>query len=86
MNTIPCRVCGAPTPMMGTALCDPCWHGRICWKLDLLDDQGVVLKSYMGTNISALSGAYGKALGEDYVSIDLYLRDRDGSLNLTVMN
>lgn len=24
--TVPCRLCGTPTRMTGTALCDPCWE------------------------------------------------------------
>ena len=29
--TIPCELCGTPTPMLGTKRCDPCWEleGRI---------------------------------------------------------
>lgn len=22
----PCRLCGKPTEMLGTKLCEPCWH------------------------------------------------------------
>jgi len=31
MSTIPCRICGEPTIMLGTKLCDRCWEleGRI---------------------------------------------------------
>lgn len=25
-QTIPCRLCGAPTPMLGMHLCDRCWE------------------------------------------------------------
>jgi len=25
-RTIPCRLCGRPTPMLGTKLCNPCWE------------------------------------------------------------
>lgn len=25
-ETIPCRLCGRPTPMTGTQLCDRCWE------------------------------------------------------------
>jgi len=25
-ETIPCKTCGKPTPMLGTKLCDPCWE------------------------------------------------------------
>ena len=31
MKTTLCRLCGTPTPMLGTKLCDRCWEleGRI---------------------------------------------------------
>lgn len=25
-ETVPCRLCSAPTPMLGTKLCDRCWE------------------------------------------------------------
>lgn len=30
-ETIPCRICSEPTPMLGTKLCNRCWEleGRI---------------------------------------------------------
>lgn len=28
IETVPCTICGAPTPMLGTKLCDPCWELR----------------------------------------------------------
>lgn len=24
--TVPCAICGTPTPMLGTKRCDPCWE------------------------------------------------------------
>lgn len=24
--TVPCKICGKPTHMLGTKLCDPCWE------------------------------------------------------------
>ena len=24
--TVPCAICTTPTAMLGTKLCDPCWH------------------------------------------------------------
>lgn len=26
MSTIPCKLCGRLTPMLGTRLCNPCWE------------------------------------------------------------
>jgi len=26
LPTVPCRICGKPTPMLGTKLCDRCWE------------------------------------------------------------
>lgn len=44
-ETCSCKVCGVPTPMLGTRLCDPCWelsgklrdglHRRLLRKLHL---------------------------------------------------
>ena len=36
-ETVPCKYCGEPTPMLGTKMCDKCWEleCRIIANIDL---------------------------------------------------
>jgi hypothetical protein len=34
-KTIPCRICGKPTKMLGTMLCDRCWELETRIEMDL---------------------------------------------------
>ncbi len=33
-ETVPCKICGDPTPMLETHLCDPCWELQFRMALD----------------------------------------------------
>ena len=55
-NHCSCRICGQPTPMLGTQLCDPCWHldrniGRatIPYLKEILQRRGYSIVSNEGT-------------------------------------
>ncbi len=39
-DTVPCEICGTPTPMTGTRRCDPCWEAErhaVCNPVELED-------------------------------------------------